>query len=203
MIFLAVSSSAPGPIRGQDAYLGIRGGLSIVDYSLPNLSEDWRSGGVAGAFLTLPVLGSFSVQGEVNWVEKGAEWFKEEWGPTRGLLGYTEAAILARYSFPLVGSTLSLNGVGGPWVARLLSCSGDAPPDAADCEAVFGNQDFRRMDYGWTLGVGMGLEFGAWLSSLELRWSRGGRGVLAGREVDNPRTRSTQLTLGIARNLKK
>lgn len=188
------------PIHGQDTYLGARGGLSVVDYSLPNLSEDWRSGGVAGAFLILPVSDALSFQGEVSWVEKGATWFKEEWGPTRGLLDYAEAAALLRLSLPL-GSALSVNGVGGPWAARLLDCSGDAPPGTNDCDTLFEGDVYRRTDYGWTLGVGLGLEMESWLATLDLRWSRGVVGVFEGRDTDNPQTRSTQLTLGLGRKL--
>jgi hypothetical protein len=59
------------------------------------------------------------------------------------------------------------------------------------------------MDYGWTLGFGMGLEMGNWLSTLEIRGSRGMARMLEDRETDNPRTRSAQLTLGLGRRLKR
>lgn len=199
-ILLAITLATPGAIRGQDAYLGVRGGISVVDYSLPNLTEDWRSGGVAGAFLSLPVHGPLSFQGELSWVQKGAEWFKDGWGPTRALLDYGEAAALIRLSIPL-GSTLSVSGLGGPWAAYLLSCSGDAPPGAGECGVVFGEDEYRRIDLGWTVGLGLGLGVGQWRSTLELRWSRGLEGILEDRSMDNPRTRSTQLTLGLGRRL--
>jgi hypothetical protein len=194
-VALAFTVGQPPPVEGQDLYLGVRGGISVIDYSLPYLSEDWRSGVVAGAFLAIPLRSHVSLQPEVAWVLKGATWFREGIGPTRGELDYTAFTVLARLSLPLGGFSLSV--LGGPWVGILSRCGTDDSRDvSSDCDSIFGIDEHRTADFGWDVGVGAAVQTGPFLVQLDLRRSRGVSKLLKDRPMDNPTTKSTQLSLG-------
>jgi len=193
---LAFALAWSAPAQGQELYLGARGGISVTDFSLPYLSEDWRSGMVAGAFLAIPVGSRFSVQPEISWVRKGAEWFRELSGPTHADLDYIEASALARLSLP-VGGGFSLDVLGGPWVGLLSKCGTEYPNGPQECDAIFGDEDHRNFDVGWSAGLGVSLKLGPWISLFDLRWSQGAVGIIKDRPMDIPSTESTQLSLGV------
>ncbi len=198
-LFFALGSTLAQPpvVEGQGVYLGVRGGISVTDYSLPYLSEDWRSGIVVGAFSAVPLGARVSLQPELSWVRKGADWFREDIGPTRADLDYAAASVLARLSLPL-GGGFSPSVLGGPWVGILSKCgTGDSRGDLNDCELVFGNEEHRTIDVGWDVGVGIAFHSGPLVTQLALRRSRGVSRILRGRADDNPTTQSTQLSLAL------
>lgn len=195
LLLLALALGQPASVEAQATHLGARGGISVTDYSFPSLSEDWRSGVVAGAFLAVPVRPHVSLQPELSWVRKGATWFREGIGPTRGELDYVSAAMLARLSVPIAGP-LSVSALGGPWLGILATCGTDDSRDAlGDCESIFGADEHRSIDAGWDLGLGAAFQTGPLLVQLDVRRSRGLFGLLKDRPDDNPTTKSTQMTL--------
>ena len=197
---LALVLGFPLPAQGQEVYLGARGGISVTDYSLPYLGEDLRSGLVAGAFLAIPAGDHLSLQPEISWVRKGAKWFKEGWGPLRADLDYAVVSALARLSLPL-GSTFSLDLQVGPWAGMLGACGTDPVSEQHDCEFVFGADDHKSIDFGWTIGMGAALRTGAWITQLDVRSARGVSKVLKHRPNDNPTTRSLQFSIGVGRRI--
>ena len=192
-VTLALTLVQPPPVEGQGIYLGARGGISVTDYSLPNLSEDWRSGVVAGAFLAIPLGAYSSLQPELSWVRKGAAWFREDLGPTRAELDYAAAAVLVRVSLP-VGRGFSLSVLAGPWAGILSKC-GTADDESGDCESTFGSDEHRTTDFGWDVGLGAVLQRGALVAQLDFRQARGVSQILKDRAEDNPKTESTQLSV--------
>lgn len=195
LIAFGVVLLTPPPARGQGAYLGARVGISVTDYSLPYLSEDWQSGMVAGAFAAFPLRDHVSLEPEVSWVRKGADWFREGIGPTRAELDYLATGVLARLSLPLVRG-LSLSVHGGPWVGILAKC-GTTTGESTDCDSLFRDDDHRSLDVGWDLGAGAAVQAGRVLTRLDVRRSRGLTRLLEDRPRDNPTTESTQLTVGV------
>ncbi|MEQ8330369.1 MAG: porin family protein [Longimicrobiales bacterium] len=192
---LTLALLPPTATRAQGTYVGVRGGIGMTDYSLPNLSEDWRSGIVAGAFLAVPFGAHVSVQPEVSWVRKGADWFRDGLGPTRAELDYVGAAAPARISLPIVGG-FSVSVLGGPWAGVLARC-GTSTGDTPDCDALFRTEEHRSLDIGWDLGLGAALTTGPVRTHLDIRRSRGVTRLLKDRARDNPTTESTQLTVAI------
>ncbi len=193
-VALALSLAQPQPVESQGVYLGARGGISVTDYSFPHLSEDWRSGVVAGAFLAIPVRPQVSLQPELSWVRKGADWFSEGRGPTRAELDYAAATTLVRLSLPLRNFSVSV--LGGPWVGILARCGTDGD-EAGDCDSVFGSDQHRNTDFGYDVGLGAAFHTGSLVVQLEFRRSRGVSRLLKDRARDNPTTESTQLSLAL------
>ena len=105
------------------------------------------------------------------------------------------SSVVARLALPL-GGGVSLSALGGPWFGLLVTCGTDAD-ETTGCDTVFSPDAYRGTDYGWDVGAGVGIELGSWLAQIDLRRSQGMPRLLEDRSVDNPRTRTTQLTLAV------
>jgi hypothetical protein len=84
----------------QGLEIGARGGVNFskIDIEGENgPSFDWRTGLVAGAFVTWPVFSWLELQPEILYTSKGAK-FEEEGISAKLLLDYVEVPVLARFS---------------------------------------------------------------------------------------------------------
>ena len=145
---------------GLTAKFGIKGGLSLTNLYVDNVSsEHMKAGFNAGVFAKLPVTRGFSIQPEILYSVKGAKDtysnFVQGDGEYRFNLGYIEMPLLA-----VVNLAPNFNLHAGGYAAYLVSAN---VKDVNSNGTIEGAQDlnadnFRRWDFGLVGGLGFDIQ---------------------------------------------
>lgn len=146
--------------------LGMGAGLSVSDLGGDDVGDvDSVTGLTAGAFLTVPFGGVFSLQPGLYFVQKGTE-TTDETGTFSFDINYFEVPLLARLSLP-TGGPLGVNFYAGPSLSFETSCevggsSGGVDATAScDDDAFAGALDTKTMDVGFVGGAGLSVSTGS------------------------------------------
>jgi len=161
LIILSFSSVAIGqdnstPDKGYNSHgsFGIRGGVTISkqQFDEGNLSEDPKTkfGADVGLIFSLPLgNGTFMLQPELHWMQKGSKISDINGAEVTSTLNYLELPVLLRLNF---GGSTKLFVLGGVSAGYLLGGSFKGGSVDEDVKEVFND-----LDYAGHLGVGIGL----------------------------------------------
>lgn len=173
--------------QGSRPELGLRLGGNLAqlrgsDNALGNDATDRKLGFIAGAFAEMPLSGSFSVQPELLYAQKGGridESFVEDDldGDFRSdfKLNYLELPVLVKYSVP-TGSRIRPSVYAGPYAAYSVkrSIDIDVEGDEGDLGLSLDADDtFKRLDYGAVFGVDFGYRLARRAATIGVRYDLG------------------------------
>lgn len=139
--------------------IGVRSGLSFSNLYTKDVDDNnILTGLTAGIFIEAPISNNVAFQPEFNFTMKGAELqynnvFAQ--GKTKFGLSYLEAPLLIKANILPV-----LNVHFGPYFAYLVDAriTNEDPNGNINFEQTYNEDDFNRLDYG--LSGGVGLDFG-------------------------------------------
>lgn len=166
----ASAEAASGLIAGQ----GLKFGLSIADMKGAGVEPGLipQAGIAAGAFLTLPLTGAFSVQPEILFTQKGAE-FESGANPYEYHYSYIEVPVLCRLTIAGQGAAFRPNVYAGPFVAFKVGAKLETYLDPGQEESREENLPSARwIDAGYVVGVGADMILGPGRILLDIRYGR-------------------------------
>ena len=157
--------------------IGAKGGVNLANLENAEvLGDESRTGFVGGGFLRMGFLRGLTLQPELLYSSKGAE-FPDEGVPESGgeiILDYVEIPVLLRYDFPFEPFRPYLYG--GPYGAFEVGCEVDVAgenTEATDCGEGFGGDNRRSFDWGAIAGGGLSFGMGPGRLLLEARYGIG------------------------------
>ena len=143
-------------VYAQSVNFGVRAGINLANVEVEGFgvssSADLRVGVVLGAFADIGISENFSVQPELQFIQKG---FKNNDNDDKLLLNYLEVPVLAKYSFG-AGATRGFVQA-GPSFGFALSSNAESGGVKEDID--FDQDGVKRGDVGLTFGAGV--DFGA------------------------------------------
>jgi hypothetical protein len=171
LIFIAVVIMLGYMVAAQPTFnLGIKGGLTISDFSLDkaNFSSENILGYHAGAFARAG-WGRLFLQPEAYFSSRGGKIFEEN-NPLVNLatkFDFSTVDVPVLLGFKLIkGEFINVRAMGGPIFSFLTSKEVDGPG--------FGASYFRDNFYGWQYGVGIDL----WFVTLDARLENSSNSVI-------------------------
>lgn len=219
-IFAQAISTSPDSVK---TWIGLRLGLNSANFvgdvlvgpvdSLGQAVSDdaykTKNGVTLGAFLTHRLKGIFAISGEVNFVQKGAN-FQSIQGNSnlrRSIkLTYVELSVLPRLFLPS-GKSIRPNIFAGPSLGLLFGPREDIRDSelngtiTREIDGLDVSDDYKNIDFGLVFGIGLDyyLGFGNWII-VELRYNLGLTDI--SENSDNPMipktdTRNSALSLNI------
>jgi hypothetical protein len=167
------------PSFAQGFGFGVKGGVNIANQDVTGDSGapafDWRVGGVAGGFVTVPLLPWVSVQAEGLWTQKGAK-LNFSGVDSSIILDYAEIPVLARVRF-----AHRYYGAAGPAMAFALRAK-TRTSFAGTAQEMDILDEVKRFDFG--VAMGGGVEFGSLVID--------GRYTLGLTDIDKDKSDTTQ-----------
>jgi len=159
---------------------GVKGGLALANIkSIPDTFEGYKwenkQGLVGGVFAEIGLVGGFSLQPEVLYVQKGAKFsFSEEGitGTAKFNVDYVEIPLLLKYN--LISSGLTIPSVyAGPYFgfntrARLVFKMEGYPEEYLELK-----DDIKDTEFGLTFGLGLTQKLGVMKVTLDARYDLG------------------------------
>lgn len=173
-------------INAQDdeGFFGVRVGAVITKQKFEEgmLDEDVKSkfGLDLAAVFNLPLVDFLSINPEVHWVLKGAEYEDENGNDINRKINQLDIPVLVTLKF---GKPAGLRVFAGPSVNVLLSAKDD------DVDII---DDFKRAHFGGVLGAGIGLG----PINLDVRYNVG-FGKITKENIDNPQVTTQDFGAGI------
>lgn len=160
-----------GTAHAQLLQYGIKGGLNIASLSGDEMDDlDSRMGLAAGAYLSVPVVPSLSIQPEVLYMMKGAT---ESFNGTDVTiqLDYLEIPILVKYSFGVPGAPARPSIFAGPAFGLNLSSKVKAEAGGESVEEDL--EDIKDTDLGLVFGAGLAFHLSGYSLGLDVRYNLG------------------------------
>ncbi len=176
---LAGRQESPGGVRPSsppflpDVRVGLKAGLALAGlYGGSAGNWDGRTGFTGGVFLRWIVNESFTIQPELLYTMKGAEYSENYQGSTLDItleMNYLEIPILAKYAFPLewkvkphlfAGPSIGIK-IGDNLEARYKGQSTAIPDSVAD---------LNSFEFGFVVGGGVDIPLGSGLINLDIRY---------------------------------
>lgn len=160
LVLTVFQATAQDATSTNQTKVGIRGGLSISNLYTKDVDDKNRLTGLtAGVFIEAPLSKNVFFQPEFNFTMKGAELqynnlFAQ--GTAKFGLSYLEVPVLIKANLlPIVNVHF------GPYVAYLVDAriTNEDANGTLNFEQTFAEDDFNRLDYG--LSGGIGLDLGA------------------------------------------
>jgi hypothetical protein len=172
--FLVLAAAAPEAASGGVVGKGLKFGLNSADMTgdgaVPGLTS--RTGFVAGAFLTLGLSSCISVQPEILYTQKGAE-FDSGAHPYEYQFSYVEIPLLWKLTIANRGTAFRPNVYAGPFVGFKTGAKLETYLDPGQEESVAENlTSARNIDAGYTVGVGADLILGPGRALVDIRYGR-------------------------------
>jgi hypothetical protein len=106
----------PSEVASQDLAFGAKVGLSVLDVSLPYITEDLDYDVYPALMAQLQACSDMAIQVDLSWVRKRIAWSDSSTGPVSRRLKFMQGEILGRYSL-ISNGRVSVEPVFGPWVA--------------------------------------------------------------------------------------
>jgi hypothetical protein len=151
LIIALISSSA---LSAQ--HIGIKGGLNLAKLSIDDVDNKFRYGYAIGGYIHLPIGELLGVQPELLYATKGSRATYDIAtidGESTLDLNYLELPVLAVVK---IGDFAEVHG--GPYLGYLTNAAIDLDGEFIDEEGDLERDDFRAIDYGFA--VGLGVNFG-------------------------------------------
>jgi len=167
LMLQAVSVQAQSNIK-----TGLKGGLNFASFSGTNDSFDNRTGFTIGGFakFSLPAT-PFAIQPEIQYSQKGAE---ENGNEIR--IDYVEFPILLKYAL-VPGGIAQPNIFAGPYAGIRVLAESEAGSGGIFGGAANIENQVNAIDYGGAVGIGMDIEVGTSIFTIDARYSHGFRDV--------------------------
>jgi hypothetical protein len=167
---LATASAEAGSIGVLDK--GLKFGLNSADMrgagAEPGLTP--QTGFVAGAFLTLGTTGGFSVQPEILYTQKGAQ-FESGANPYEYQFTYVEVPVLMKLTIVGRSAAFRPSVYAGPSVGFKVGARIETYLDPSQEESTERNLPLaREIDAGFVAGVGADLILGPGRALLDIRY---------------------------------
>lgn len=165
IVFAILSSGVPAS-TAPDRVAGIKGGLNLANLTGEDVFNNSSSpGGIVGAFARYGLSEKWSVQPEVLWAMRGAE-FSAEGIEAEQQFEYLEIPVLARMAWRNEGK-FEPSLFAGPSLGILL---GNKIVDGAEIDLKDGSKD---VDFGLVVGAGLDYTMGPGAILLDIRYERG------------------------------
>ncbi len=164
----------PPPSSGQVS-LGFHGGLSLATMGGDDASDetDYRTGIGFGASLAIPVSDVVSIQPEVLYLQKGAEW---NWDGAEVTLeaDYVEVPLFLRIDVPTEG-IVAPYFMFGPAIGFKAGCqyTGEGGVVSFEMGCDEAGIDIKSIDLGGVVAAGLGIETGPGEIMLGARYNLG------------------------------
>lgn len=182
---LVLTVALVNPGFAQNPIVGVKAGISFADLGADvedviETGTDLRTGISVGGFLGVDLDRLFRLQGEVQYVEKGAT------ASSQGIdadfrLSYLEVLIPLTLIIPMEGAVLRPRLYAGPSVAYEMSCDIELKGEGAslefDCENAPPDADIeiesKNVDFGVFVGGGIDIPAGPGAVSIDILYNLG------------------------------
>ena len=178
-------------IKGGQNFATFRGDLLPDQLGLSSVDLKSKTGFVAGGFMKVTVLGTFSVQPELLYTQKGVAYDGtiSAGNVSRDVEGqlnvsYVELPILGRFEMSLL-PTVSLNVYGGPAFSMKVSEGLELEENGVEVPANLSSSDvFEDRDSGFVIGAGLALSpAGLALLFIDARYTIGTDAIFVGEDT--------------------
>lgn len=168
--FLLLGASV---VHGQsNIKTGVKGGLNFASFSGADGTFDTRTGFTLGGFAKFSLPGTpFAIQPEALYSQKGAVQNGDEIR-----IDYIEIPIFVKYAL-LPGGVAQPNIFAGPYAGIRLLAESEAGTGGLFGGASNIESQTESIDYGGTAGIGMDIEVGSSIFTIDARYSHGFREV--------------------------
>jgi len=175
--FLAATLASPG--LAQNLGAGVKAGISLADLGgdfedIIETSTDLRTGFSVGAFLGADLHRLFRLQGELQYVQKGAE-AEVDGVSGKFELAYIELLVPATLLIPVEGASVVPRVYAGPAIAFELDCKVTAEEGGisldVDCEDA--DAPTKSVDFGIFAGAGLDIMVGPGMITLDVLYNLG------------------------------
>jgi hypothetical protein len=171
----------PLSVQAQGIEFGFKGGVNMATYSGDDVDDaESRLGIIVGGSLAFHVSPMFSIQPELLYAMKGAEFSDPDFSATFKH-DYLEIPVLARLMIPTgPGSSFRPSLFAGPALGIELSCDLEGEDEGVTVSAScsdFGI-DTKTTDFGLVFGGELGLDRGGMRIGLEARYNLGLTSIL-------------------------
>lgn len=187
-MLLAVALPSDGAAQGIG--LGVKGGVNLANMTGDDAGDtDMNTGFAIGGFLNFD-LGTFSIQPEALFSQKGAsmsfEGIESDWN-----VSYLEVPVLFRIGLGVPGAPMNPVLFAGPSVGYLLSSKGKGSVEGASVEFDM-KDDTKSFDVGAVIGAG--IDFGN--IQLDARYNLGFTNVGDGDDAGDVKNSTISIMLG-------
>lgn len=165
LLLLSVAvTSATAQMNQPQIGLRVGGNLAQLrgESSFGDDATDRKLGFTVGTFAEMPLTGSFSLQPELLYTQKGGTEEDVDFN-----LDYLELPVLVKYNLPVEGRLVP-SLYAGPYAAYTLRRSFKSEGVSIDADEFF-----KSVDYGATFGVDFGYRFARRAATLGLRYDLG------------------------------
>jgi len=178
-LVLAVVLATPG--LGQNAMVGVKAGVDFADLGgdfedVIETSSDIKTGFSVGGFVGVDLHQMFRLQGEVQYVQKGAK-AKEAGAEATFKVNYIEVLVPLTLMIPVEGGGVTPRLYAGPSVAFELDCKAELSEGGVSVEIDCGEPGFdaptKSIDYGIFFGGGADIAVGPGKITLDVLYNLG------------------------------
>ena len=161
-IVILAALAASAAMQAQVSY-GVRAGANFSNVTFSgdgeSESEDSRFGFNIGASLELPIKGGFGLETGLYYTSKGCKHSYESGSESTYAMDYLQVPLMAQYKFG-VAPVADVKVFAGPFVAYGIgggSTFKDDDGKETDGDSVFGDDGYKRFDFGLRIGAGVDL----------------------------------------------
>ncbi|MFW6080031.1 MAG: porin family protein [Gemmatimonadota bacterium] len=198
------------PLSAQSITLGAKAGATFAtvggDEAVSDAASN-RTGLSFGATAEFGVSPLLSIQPELLFVQKGAEFADSDFGDATFNFNYLEIPVLAKISVPSAGLASPYLYV-GPSISFQSGCSISSEDQGVsaelDCDNDLVDIPTNSVDFGFLGGVGLGVGMGPGEVAVDVRYNLGLADVVdtpEGEDVTSIKNRAFGVSLGYAVSL--